>query len=96
MILPNRKRLKKTDGKRSVGSGGFGIQETLDGYLSWCPVPAQKRYPLFLLVDEQEYYYDGETDYYGNHNWDNGVQRWVFTRAQPVIISVVYLEVTHI
>lgn len=74
MASPNRKCIKKVEGNRSVDTLGFVTQETLRWYLSWCPVPAQQRYPLFLLVDEQECYYDGETYYYGNHNRDNRVQ----------------------
>lgn len=54
--------------------------ETLSGqYLSWCLIPAKQWYPLFLLIDEEERYYNREAYYYGNHNRGNGVQRRIFT-----------------
>lgn len=64
--------------------------------LSGCSIPAQQRYPLLLLVEEQECYYDAQTDYYGNHNWDDGIQWGVTAWTRPVDISVIYLKVTHI
>lgn len=71
--------------------------ETVSGqYLSWCSIPAKQWDPLFLLIDEQECYYNRQAYNYGNHNRGNGVQRRIFAWVQPVIISVIYLEVTHV